>query len=285
MCAATSAEEVYSFDGEKGVELVSTPFSELSIAKVIKLRKLNGLTFETPTDIPDSCSILEQVVSHPPRGWESLWAKMTDHEFKLIQRNLDTKLAGEYYPSPKGLIFAAFHYTPLKAIKVVIVGQDPYHGYGQATGLSFSVKSGKELQPSLRNIFKELKRDYPDFVPYRGGDLTHWAQQGVLMLNTNLTVRPNLPDSHKSLWIAFLNRIVKAILNEAPQAIFVLWGRHAQSCVGDMIGTRVTSIKASHPSPKSAHVGNSEVPAFNGCGHFSQINAYLEKIHQSPIKW
>jgi uracil-DNA glycosylase len=281
-----------NWDPETGYISSGKPFDQLSIPEILYIRKINGQTGTLPElKKVGALSIRDQAKYYPPAGWTEVFKKMHKgihggpSEFKLIQRNLDTKLKGEYYPSPSCLIFAAFHYTPLLHTKVVIIGQDPYIHFGQATGLCFSVREGVEIPPSLKNIFTQIRREYPDFVPYRGGDLTHWAQQGVLMLNTGLTVRPQQADSHKGLWSGFLSQIIKAILETVPGVIFVLWGGHAQKYVGEAIGSRAVSLKATHPSPKSAYRASMDTPAFMGCGHFKQINEYLVGRGEWEVRW
>ena len=176
-------------------------------------------------------------------------------------------------------IFKAFELTPMEKVKVVILGQDPYHGPNQAHGLCFSVRPGIAIPPSLINIYKELERDL-NIKPVNHGCLISWAKQGILLLNDVLTVEQGKAASHQGKgWEQFTTRIIE-ILNERPYPIiFVLWGSHAQQ-KGQIIDIkRHVILKAAHPSPLSAHRG------FLGCGHFSKINEYLKRWGEEPIDW
>lgn len=182
------------------------------------------------------------------------------------------------YPPGKE-IFNAFIYCPLRAVKVVILGQDPYHGPGQAHGLSFSVKEGIRFPPSLLNIFKEIKSDIGLDMP-PNGDLTRWANQGVFLLNATLTVRANQAGSHQNQgWETFTDEVIKAISFQRENVVFMLWGAYAQK-KAELIDTEKHLIlKAPHPSPLSAHRG------FLGCRHFSKANEYLIEKQLKPIEW
>lgn len=188
-------------------------------------------------------------------------------------------LSGKIIYPPGPLIFNAFASTPFDQVKVVILGQDPYHGAGQAMGLSFSVPRGISIPPSLQNIFKELKQDIGMPIPTHG-DLSSWAKQGVLLLNASLTVRANEPNSHARLgWIEFTDTVITALSNEKENLVFVLWGKFAQEKQGLIDETKHLVLKAAHPSPFSADKG------FFGCKHFSQINQYLTTQGKDPIDW
>lgn len=182
------------------------------------------------------------------------------------------------FPPPKQ-IFAALDATPFEAVKVVILGQDPYHGPGQAHGLCFSVQPGVPIPPSLRNMYVELQRDI-GFQPPRHGCLTHWAEQGVLLLNAVLTVEQAMANSHQGKgWEGFTDAVIDALNRGRDGLVFMLWGSYAQA-KGKLIDTRRHLVlKAPHPSPLSAHRG------FIGCGHFSAANAYLESHGQTPVDW
>ncbi|SFN01372.1 uracil-DNA glycosylase [Dokdonella immobilis] len=189
------------------------------------------------------------------------------------------KAAGKtiYPPGPR--IFAALDTTPFDAVKVVILGQDPYHGPGQAHGLCFSVGSGVAVPPSLQNIFKEISRDLGLPRP-RHGDLTAWARQGVLLLNAVLTVERGQPGSHQGRgWEEFTDSCIAALDREREGLVFLLWGSHAQAKGRLIDARRHRVLKAPHPSPLSAHRG------FLGCGHFSETNRYLQEHGQTPIDW
>nr|WP_287937023.1 uracil-DNA glycosylase [Algoriphagus sp.] len=176
-------------------------------------------------------------------------------------------------------IFNAFWHCPLPAVKVVILGQDPYHGINQAHGLSFSVKPGIPFPPSLLNIFKEIKRDLGLDMP-PNGDLTRWADQGVFLLNATLTVRANQAGSHQNRgWETFTDEVIKCINRDRSGVVFMLWGAYAQKKADLIDPVKHLVLKAPHPSPLSAHRG------FLGCGHFSKANGYLKQNQQTPIFW
>lgn len=186
------------------------------------------------------------------------------------------------YPSKEN-VFRAFQETPFEKVKVVIMGQDPYHGPGQANGLCFSVSPGVPCPPSLVNIYKEIKSDL-GIPPSSHGDLSSWAKQGVLLLNATLTVSEGQPKSHYGQgWERFTDAVVRELCKREDPLIFVLWGRSAREKVERVIrefGVQQHSVLvAPHPSPLSAHSG------FFGCRHFSQINALLQKENKTPINW
>ena len=216
---------------------------------------------------------------------EESWKEPLKEEFKKPYFNQVThhikteKSLGKIIYPPGSLIFNAFNKTPFHQVKVVILGQDPYHGEGQAMGLSFSVPRGIMPPPSLVNIFKELKDDVGMEIP-RHGDLTAWAQQGVLLLNASLTVRAGEPMSHSQIgWHIFTNAVISKISEKKENVVFLLWGKFAQE-KGELIdGRKHHILKAAHPSPLSAHNG------FFGCRHFSKTNTYLMKQGLDPINW
>lgn len=183
------------------------------------------------------------------------------------------------YPPQKD-VFNAFRYTEFNQVKVVILGQDPYHGPNQAHGLSFSVRPGIPAPPSLMNMYKELANDIPGFTIPQHGCLQSWAEQGVLLLNTVLTVEAGQAHSHANLgWETFTDRVISALNEKRDGIVFLLWGAHAQR-KGSIINTQRHSVlKSPHPSPLSAHRG------FLGCRHFSQTNQLLIQQGQSPIDW
>lgn len=191
----------------------------------------------------------------------------------------DERLKHEIYP-PRDLVFNAFRLTPFPNVKVVILGQDPYHNVGQAQGLSFSVPEGIAHPPSLRNIFTELKADIAGFEYPTSGDLTKWAQEGVLLLNATLTVRAHEAGSHqKRGWEEFTDQVISKISTELDGVVFILWGSYAQKKAVLIDPAKHLILKAVHPSPLSVYRG------FFGSKHFSQANAYLEKKGKSPIDW
>ena len=212
---------------------------------------------------------------------EVLKQEFTKPYFEQIVNFLKTeKSAGKIiYPAGSN-IFNAFNKTPFDKVKVVILGQDPYHGYGQAHGLSFSVLPGVKIPPSLQNIFKEIKSDIGIDQPANAGDLMHWAQQGVLLLNASLTVREGEPMSHTKFgWAQFTDAVITTISEKKENIIFLLWGKFAQDKQMLIDTDSHYILKAAHPSPLSAHNG------FFGCEHFSKTNEILVKHGENPIDW
>ena len=182
------------------------------------------------------------------------------------------------FPDEKN-VFNALELTPFESVKVVILGQDPYHGFGQAHGLSFSVQKGIPLPPSLRNIYKELQEDIGGDLPTEG-DLTHWAKQGVLLLNTVLTVEEGNANSHKGMgWERLTNRLIESLNELNHPVIFILWGKPAQDKEKLIANTNHVILKAPHPSPLSAYRG------FFGSKPFSKVNEILIQQGQTPICW
>jgi len=216
---------------------------------------------------------------------EESWKEVLKEEFdKTYFQHIVTFLKAEkatgkiIYP-PGSLIFNAFQQTPFSKVKVVILGQDPYHGKGQAHGLSFSVPQGIVPPPSLVNIFKELKNDLGIEIP-NSGNLEKWAHQGVLLLNASLTVRQNEPGSHSKIgWLQFTDQVIRKISEQKEGIIFLLWGKFAQEKQILIDETKHYVLKAAHPSPFSAANG------FFGCKHFSKTNELLMKQQKSPIDW
>ena len=212
------------------------------------------------------------------------WQQSLEVEFKkpyykdLYKKVLEVYRSRQIFPNPDD-IFNAFHLTPLKDVKVVILGQDPYHNDGQAHGLCFSVKPDVEVPPSLVNIYKELQDDLGCRIP-NNGYLVKWAKQGVLMLNTVLTVRAHQANSHRGIgWEQFTDAVIRAVDAQDRPIVFLLWGRPAQMKKSMLHNPKHLILEAPHPSPLSAYRG------FFGCKHFSQTNAFLEKNGLAPIDW
>ena len=215
---------------------------------------------------------------------EKSWKQALADEFtKPYFRDLAEFVREEYkantvYPPPK-LIFKALDSCPLKAVKVVVLGQDPYHGPKQANGLCFSVHESVKIPPSLVNIYKEIESDL-SVTPPSHGNLDRWAQQGVLLLNATLTVRAHSAGSHQNKgWELFTDRIVEVLNNQRENLVFLLWGSYAQKKGAVIDQSKHLVLKAPHPSPLSAYRG------FFGCKHFSQTNDYLCLNGIEPIKW
>lgn len=198
-----------------------------------------------------------------------------DEELYVEQKKYEDEL--QIFP-PIELRFAAFDMCSFEKMQVCILGQDPYHGQGQAMGLSFSVPTNMKIPPSLRNIFKELKNDLG--IERNNPDLTDWAKQGILLLNTSLSVREHCPNSHSKIWKDFGDNIIKFISDNKQDIIFILWGK-ASTSKSDLIDSKKHYIlTASHPSPMSANRGG-----FFGCKHFSKTNEILQKLGKKEIIW
>jgi uracil-DNA glycosylase len=208
-----------------------------------------------------------------------LWEEFQSPYFSELKSFLVEEL-GSYTVYPPGkLIFNAFQHTPFDRVKAVILGQDPYHGKGQAHGLCFSVPPGIPQPPSLVNIFKELQSDLGIPVPSHG-NLERWSDQGVLLLNATLTVRAGQAGSHQNKgWETFTNRVIEKISELNNGVVFLLWGRYAQAKESLVDGNKHLVLKAAHPSPFSAYNG------FFGCRHFSKTNTYLEQQGKTGIDW
>ena len=225
---------------------------------------------------------IELFASLLPKDWQKLLAPEFDQPYMHdLQKFLSVEQAqGKIIYPPANQIFTAFNLTPLKSVKVVILGQDPYHGPGQSHGLSFSVPSSlKKLPPSLKNIYKELNTDL-GLPIVTTGNLTPWAKQGVLMLNAMLTVEARNAGSHqKQGWETFTNRVIELLSENCENLVFVLWGAYAQKKVALIDEGKHLVLKGIHPSPLSAHRG------FFGSKPFSAINQYLKNHSISEIDW
>lgn len=215
---------------------------------------------------------------------ESSWQRVLQAEFDKPYFELLTQYVREQYKTrrcfpPAGLIFNAFDSCPFDKVRVVIIGQDPYHEEGQAMGLCFSVPEGVTIPPSLVNIYKEIHRDLGVAIP-QSGNLQHWAKQGVLLLNATLTVEAHRAGSHQGKgWEELTDAAIHALNQECEHIVFMLWGAYAQR-KGKFIDKRKHLVlQTSHPSPLSVYRG------FDGCGHFSAANKYLIQHGQEPIKW
>ena len=213
-------------------------------------------------------------------SWKNaLKENLDSSSFKELSKFVrDEYLSTVVYPPP-GLIFNAFDLCPFRDVKVVILGQDPYHGPSQAHGLCFSVPDKVSIPPSLQNIYKEIQTDLGLYVP-KAGNLENWARQGVLLLNATLTVRAGVAGSHQGKgWERFTDEVIEELSNERENLVFLLWGRYAQD-KGSVIDTdKHLVLSAAHPSPFSAHNG------FFGCKHFSKTNDYLRERGLTPISW
>ena len=214
------------------------------------------------------------------------WKLALETEFKkdyfseLVEFLKTEKASGQVIFPPGSLIFNAFNLTPLEQVKVVIIGQDPYHGPNQAHGLSFSVQQGIALPPSLLNIFKEIEQDLGVKMSRVNGDLSRWANQGVLLLNATLTVRANQPNSHSGIgWQRFTDAVIQQINEKKNNIVFILWGNFAKEKGNHIDENKHLVLRSPHPSPFSADKG------FFGSKHFSKTNEYLSIHGIEPIDW
>lgn len=216
---------------------------------------------------------------------ESSWKEKLKDEFEkpyfgeLVAFVKDEYRSATVYPSPK-FLFRAFELTPFEKVKVVILGQDPYHGKGQANGLCFAVNDGEKLPPSLQNIFKEIESDLGQPIVNRSGDLSRWATQGVLLLNATLTVRAATPGSHQNKgWEQFTDAVIRTLSEEREHLVFILWGNYARAKGASIDRTKHLVIESPHPSPFSAYNG------FFGSKPFSKTNEYLRTSGEELIDW
>ncbi|MGH2564018.1 MAG: uracil-DNA glycosylase [Ginsengibacter sp.] len=214
-------------------------------------------------------------------SWKNILKEEFDNAYfqQIVTFLKAEKFAGRVVYPPGQLIFNAFNKTPFSQVKVVLLGQDPYHNKGQAHGLSFSVPDGVQKPPSLINIFKELENDLGIPVS-NSGNLEKWAEQGALLLNASLTVRQNEPASHSKIgWLQFTDSVISKISEQKKGIVFLLWGKFAQDKQSLIDETKHYVLKAAHPSPFSADKG------FFGCKHFSKTNDLLLLQHKEPIDW
>ncbi len=215
---------------------------------------------------------------------EESWNKVLKDEFKTnsfqkLKKNLLSEKKTHVVFPPGHLIFSAFNHTPFDNVKVIIIGQDPYHGINQANGLSFSVNDGIKIPPSLKNIYEEIKNDLGIDIP-DNGNLERWAKQGVFLLNSTLTVRMNQAGSHQKIgWEQFTDRVIVELSHKKKNLVFLLWGKFAQNKINLIDKSKHKIFKAAHPSPFSAYNG------FFGCKHFSKTNEFLISIGKEPIIW
>jgi uracil-DNA glycosylase len=216
------------------------------------------------------------------QDWQTVLSKEINAEYFEV---LITAVAAEYenytcFP-PRDLIFAAFNHCSFDEIKVVIIGQDPYHGENEANGLCFSVNDGIKIPPSLRNIFKEINSDLETVFMPTSGNLERWAKQGVLLLNNSLTVRKDQANSHKHLdWKKFMDAVIEKISLEKTGVVFLLWGKFAQQKGAKIDRAKHLVLEAVHPSPMGANQGG-----WFGSKHFSQANGYLNSIGKAGVEW
>lgn len=218
-----------------------------------------------------------------PKDWQKLLKPyFSSNNYHLLEhfiRNEYSSSIKTIYPI-KNDIFKAFQLIPVSRVKVVIIGQDPYHDKGQAEGLSFSVPSDCKVPPSLKNIYKEIEKDISVKKDFTDGNLVNWANQGVFLLNSILTVEENKPSSHKNRgWESFTNTVIERLSNEKDNLVFLLWGNYAKSKRHLIDSKRHLILEAAHPSPFSAYNG------FFGCKHFSKTNKYLKKYNLKEIAW
>lgn len=220
-----------------------------------------------------------------PINLQDSWKEILEDQFslpyfqKLKQRILIDKEHGKIIFPPGPQIFRSLNETQFNRVKVIILGQDPYHGVGQANGLCFSVSKGVPLPPSLKNIYKEIESDLKNSMDYQQGDLGEWAKQGVLLLNSVLTVVKDMPASHAGIgWEIFTDTIIDRLANSGEKKVFILWGKYAQQ-KSHLITDQHLIIQSAHPSPFSAHRG------FFGSNPFSRTNNFLIEQGKMPVRW
>lgn len=214
--------------------------------------------------------------------WQAVLAdEIQKPYFNVLMTEVEKEYqSGICYP-PKELIFSAFNYCGFSKLKLVIIGQDPYHGEGEANGLCFSVNDEVKIPPSLRNIFREINDDLDSIFMSTSGNLEHWAKQGVLLLNAALTVRKDNPNSHKHLkWNLFTDAVIQKISDEKEHVVFLLWGAFAQKKGSKIDRSKHLVLESGHPSPMSANQGK-----WFGNKHFSQTNQYLKANNKTEINW
>jgi len=254
--------------------------------------QVKGVTILHRVEIDQTMSICEIVQKRCPIGWENMfsqaWAELqaVDKFLRSEEEKLGVHLLSKggvaYYPLKRD-IFKAFDLCPLYKVKVVIFGQDPYHstdrdGLPTAQGLSFSVRRGVRVPPSLRTIYKRLNNTVSGFTTPNHGDLTSWAKQGVLLINTSLTVKPGQANSHSNRWMGVINRMITSLTSFNSDIIYLLWGRNAQA-MKRYIGSNGIIFESSHPSPLGARYG------FYNMDHFNEVNDKLRELELEPINW
>lgn len=224
-------------------------------------------------------SVTQSIRTYVPKRWlDAILTQLSDNQISVLFDKVDAAYSSEVVFPPKPDVFKALELSLPSEVKVVIVGQDPYHGAGQAHGLSFSVPMGVKVPPSLRNIYKEIETSTDSECP-QSGNLENWASQGVFLLNTSLTVEEGRPASHSKLgWQAFTDAILQ-IISRQGGVVFMLWGKHAEEKANLLDASKNLILKAPHPSPFSAHKG------FFGCNHFVEANTYLVNSGKTPIVW
>lgn len=216
------------------------------------------------------------------KSWKKILKKeIEDDYFKALLDTLEEEYLHQICFPPKELIFNAFNQCSFEDTKVVILGQDPYHGEGEANGLAFSVNDGIKIPPSLRNIYREINADFDTIFEPNSGNLKRWSKQGILLLNATLSVRKDLPNSHKYLkWQQFTDAVIQLLSNKKENLVFLLWGAFAQKKAKFIDENKHLILMSGHPSPMSANQGK-----WFGNKHFSQVNTYLEQIGKEQIEW
>lgn len=214
-------------------------------------------------------------------SWKNYLAKEFNKDYlAALEKFLDSEIliGRQIYPKLNE-VFTAFNFCAVEKVKVVILGQDPYHGAGQAHGLAFSVQSNQDIPPSLKNIFKEISNDI-GISTFKNGNLSYWAEQGVLLMNAVLTVEENKPGSHQNKgWEQFTDAVIGKLSDEKNGLVFILWGNYARKKKRLINDSKHLILEAAHPSPLSAYNG------FFNCNHFSKTNEYLKNLGKTPIDW
>lgn len=250
----------------------------------IPILKSPGIIIPQQNLPDDTWTIYETAIKCTPEGWKEVF-KNSDNELKLVSNLIEKDEKNKNYISvpPRIDIFSTFHNVPLDKVRVVILGQDVYHGAGQAMGKSFSVRKGVAIPPSLKNIFKEISTCIPNFKIPNHGDLSKWEEKGVLLLNVALTTMPNTANAHGKykIWIPFIKKVLEAISEKRPNCIYLLWGDFAKS-MEKYIGDKSIKLIAGHPSPMNL-ARNPE--SWYGTAHFLKVNQELKKLGEEEIDW
>jgi uracil-DNA glycosylase len=258
---------------------IAPPFKEDDVIVI------DGKEITRRAEITQDMTVTDIIINRCPHGWENLFTQAWPELVQISNRlQSEEKVTGPFYPLKKDL-FKVFELCPLSKVKVVIFGQDPYHsvdhdGLPTAQGMSFSVRRGSRIAPSLRTIYERLDKTVPGFVKPSHGDLTSWVKQGVFLVNVCLTVLPGKADSHgkEEYWMSFINKMIKALIAQNTNIVYMLWGNKAKN-MAKYIGGNGHILESSHPSPLGMRYG------FNKCNHFNEANDILQELGQEPINW
>lgn len=275
-----------SFEGCFEASVESIVESLLSKEQLEPIMPKQEVIYIINRKIEPSTKIVDIALNMSPLYWKEVFDKSKD-ELANISEKIHNLAVKDFLPRPENL-FRAFDLCPLSKVKVVILGQNPYDTMEGtqplANGLAFSTSKGMSIGDSCKNIYTEIAKEYPEFKMPIHGELESWALQGVLLLNTCLTVTPHQPANCHIVWDSFIDRVIEAISAVNPTCIYLLLGSKAHKW-HSKLGNKTIKLMATHPSPNSAYRGSKEAPAFMGCGHFKTINEHLVKMNKIPINW